>query len=377
MKPPRTAILLPSLLCLVGSWSGADVLERVLVRVGGEIVTQTEFEARQLAAVQSARIPPSGVEAFLRENNSRLLQEAIDELLILQRGQELGIRPPASYLDTVIENIKKENNIQSDEEMQRQLRQEGMTLQDLRRNIERSVIRQEVLRRELQGKAKVADADVRAEYEAVKDAEYVRLPSVHLLEIVLPAETTLEQAEDVVRRARGGEEFGTLARSLSTGSTRESGGELGRLSKGDLAPAVESVAFALEAGAVSDPLPLPEGGFRILKVMDAAPGHVVPFEDVKDQIRDRMMQKRASGQYEQYVQGLRKEAEGLIQLKVREAPLQVTLPPEAGGSTLGTGSLSAEPPAGDTEFSVTPQGQPERVAPPPPAPEPSPAPQAP
>ncbi|MCI0573996.1 MAG: peptidylprolyl isomerase, partial [Myxococcaceae bacterium] len=262
MKPPRAVILLPSLLCALGSGVGAEVLERVLVRVGGDIVTQTEFEARQLAAVQSARVPAAGVEAYLREHNSRLLQEAIDELLIVQRGQELGIRPPASYLDTVVENIKKENNIQSDEDLQRQLRQEGMTIHDLRRNIERSVIRQEVLRRELQGKAKVADAEVRADYEAAKATEHTRLPSLRLMEIVLPAEATREQAEDVVRRARGGEDFGALARASSTGPTRESGGDLGRLSKGDLAPEVESVAFALEEGGLSDPLPLPEGGYR-------------------------------------------------------------------------------------------------------------------
>ena len=78
--PPR-----PRRLVLSAS-SRAEIIERVVAKVNGDIVTQSEFEARQLAAVQAARIPPDQVETYLRENNQRILQEAVDDLLIMQRG---------------------------------------------------------------------------------------------------------------------------------------------------------------------------------------------------------------------------------------------------------------------------------------------------
>jgi peptidyl-prolyl cis-trans isomerase SurA len=379
MKPPR--VVLPSLVLLGGAFAAllhADILERVVVRVNADIVTQSEFEARQIAAVQQARIPAGQVEAYLRENNARLLQEAIDDLLLTQRAAALGIRVPASYLNQVLESIRKENNIESEAELVRQLRSENMSLADLRRNIERSAVRQEVLRSELQGKVKVTEAEARAQYEKDK-ATYVRAATVHLLEVVLPPAATRAQAEEVVRRARAGEDFGALARAESVGTTREEGGDLGNLSKGDLAPALEAVAFGLATGAVSDPVEVEGGGYRILKVQDRTEGHVVPFAEVKDQILDRLRQTRAAERYEAYLEGLRKDA--VIELKVREVPLSVEVPPETGaGPSLAAPRLGAPAAPGDDEFSVTPQAAPERVAPPPApaaAPTPSPSPQGP
>src|SRR5918996_3111788 len=136
MKRPSAALALISSLVLAAG-APAEVLERVVVRVNGDIVTQSEFQARQVAAVQAARVPEDRIEQFLRENNARILQEAIDDLLLVQRADEIGVRLSAAYIKEVVDGIKKENNIQTDEELQAQLRREGMSLDELKRNIER------------------------------------------------------------------------------------------------------------------------------------------------------------------------------------------------------------------------------------------------
>ena len=89
MKPLKRILLTLSLAPALGALARADLVERVIVRVNGDIVTQSEFEARQVAAVQQARVGAGEVERYLRENNARILQEAIDDMLILQRGAEL------------------------------------------------------------------------------------------------------------------------------------------------------------------------------------------------------------------------------------------------------------------------------------------------
>jgi hypothetical protein len=214
---------------------------------------------------------------------------------------------------------------------------------------------------------------------------------VHLQEIVLPAAGGQEAAVDLVKRARGGEDFTELARQYSRGPTKDAGGDLGKVSRGDIAPDIEKVAFALAAGGISDPLPAANGGYRILRVVEKTDGRTVPFAEVKDEIVRRMGIARIGQQREAYLAGLRKTA--MIDLRVREVPLQVTVPatslleppsedeepapagpgeaapaPSATGTPAGTPATPAAGAAGenDDEFSTTPQARPERIAPPPP-----------
>jgi parvulin-like peptidyl-prolyl isomerase len=391
-------VLLPSLVLvgglLVASGAGAEILERVIAKVNGEIITQTEFQSRQLAAAQAARIDPDKVPQFLRENNAKILQEAVDELLLVQRADEAGLRLRPEYIKEVIDNIKKENKIANDEELQAQLAREGMTLDDLKRNIEHSIVRRQILSREVEGKVAVTDAEAKADYDARKD-DFSKPATVTLQEIYVKADGGGEAlAKDLVKRARAGEDFGELAKAHSAGGTRAAGGDLGKLTKGDLNPALEKVAFGLSKGAVSDPIRSGDG-YRIFKAVDKAEASVVPFEEAKADIKQKLMQERWQKEYDAYMADLRKKA--VINLMVREAPLQLSgAATEGAGLNLGgvgeagavgpaakppaegagaAESAGAKPPADpDAEISTSGSDKPEQVAPPPPTAKPSPKP---
>jgi parvulin-like peptidyl-prolyl isomerase len=194
---------------------------------------------------------------------------------------------------------------------------------------------------------------------------------VHLQEIVLKGDDKA-QATDLVRRAREGEDFAALAQKHSSGATRGSGGDLGQVSQGDLAPEVEKVAFALPAGGISDPLRTAEA-WRILRVVERTESAVTPYEEVKADLQKRLSQARFAAHYDSYMEGLRKGA--LIDLRVREVPLTVTVP--TGSSILEAPSAqpgapapapSAAPVDPAAEFTVTPST-------PTPSPTPTPPPQ--
>jgi peptidyl-prolyl cis-trans isomerase SurA len=398
MKPPRALPILS--VVLVAAAARGEIIERVIVKVNGDVVTQSEFEARQIAAVQQARVTPEQVEKFLRDNNAHILQEAIDDLLLVQRAVDLGIKLRPEYIKEVIDGIKKENNIASDDDLQQQLKREGMTLEELKRNIERNILKRQVMQRELESKVAVTEDDVKAWYEANK-AEYTRPATVHLQQLVVRSDgQTPSLGADLVARARGGEDLTEMAKTYAAAPHKATFSDLGVLHRGDLAPAMEKIAFALAPGQVSDPIPAPEG-FRILKLVEKTEGSVVPYEDARAEIQRRLTTTRGNEQVEKYLVGLREKA--IIDLRVREVPLQLTGPAPAGTTRLdaaaaqaGAGGSAAgvEPspspaagapaPAGpptpanpDEEISTTPQAQPERVAPPSavaPAPAPSPTP---
>jgi parvulin-like peptidyl-prolyl isomerase len=398
MKPPRALPILSVI--LVAAAARGEIIERVIVKVNGDVVTQSEFEARQIAAVQQARVTPEQVEKFLRDNNAHILQEAIDDLLLVQRAVDLGIKLRPEYIKEVIDGIKKENNIASDDDLQQQLKREGMTLEELKRNIERNILKRQVMQRELESKVAVTEDDVKAWYEANK-AEYTRPATVHLQQLVVRSDgQTPSLGADLVARARGGEDLTEMAKTYAAAPHKATFSDLGVLHRGDLAPAMEKIAFALAPGQVSDPIPAPEG-FRILKLVEKTEGSVVPYEDARAEIQRRLTTTRGNEQVEKYLVGLREKA--IIDLRVREVPLQLTGPAPAGTTRLdaaaaqagaGDSAAGVEPspspaagapaPAGpptpanpDEEISTTPQAQPERVAPPSavaPAPAPSPTP---
>lgn len=379
MTPRLPLFLLASL--LFAPALRAEIIERVVAKVNSEILTLSEFEARQVAAVQAARVGPEGVERFLRENNQRILQEAIDDLLLQQRAKELGLRVRPDYLDEIIAGIKKDNGITSDEAFQDQLRREGMSLDELKRSIERSVVRRQVVTRELESKTAISESEALAEFQAHK-AEYAQPATVHLQEILVEGEDAQARAAALRERLRAGEDFAALAREASAGATARDGGDLGKVARGDLAADIEQVAFALPVGGVSEPI-RSANGYRILKVVDKTEAQPASFELARPTIVQRLTQERTAEQYKAYIEGLRKSA-GTIDVRVREVPLQVTVPtvPSLAAPAAAPGAEGAQPAEGtpgpaaaDEEIVTTPQAKPERVVPPaPPAAAPTPEP---
>lgn len=353
---------------LVGAGLGAaalvraDVIERVIARVNGEIVTLSEFEARQLAAIQAARVPDGEVEAFLRQNNAKLLEEVMDDLLLVDRATTLGLKLRPEYLDSVIDDIKKQQNITSEEEFEAQLKREGLTRESLRRNIERSIIVQQVRTREIDPKAEVSDAELRAEYERRKATDFTRKATLHLMEIVLKGDNAEQQAAEVEARLAKGEDFEAIAREVSTSPSRAAGGDLGRVEPEDLNPALSAAVAPLRPGEVSNPIPI-DGSLRILKVRDRLADEVTAFDQVKDRLREEMSRERYEKVYNDYIADLKKNA--VYQVYVREAP-----------TTIGRTRTKAAPPttASDDEITTTGSARPERVVVPSGQPTPTPTP---
>ena len=372
---PLSLLVIPSLLVLPTA-AHAEIVERVVAKVNGDIVTLSDFESRQIAAVQAAKIGPDKIEAFLRNNNARILQEAVDDLLIVQRADDLGFKDPAPYVKEAIEQIKKENNLPTDEALREQLRREGMTLDDLKRSVARSMLKRQVLHKELEPKVTITAVEVKADYDARKD-EYMRPETVHLQEILVTGDDARARAIDTVKRARGGEDFAELARALSASATRTTGGDLGTANLKELSPAIQKAAAPLKPGELSDPVATSDG-FRILKLVGRTEAGLTPLDDVKADIRRRLMESRSNKVYDEYVEGLRKNA--IVDVRVREVPLQVSRPitpstlleppvPAAEGEPKRpAGPAPADPPAptpaDEAEISTTPQAAPEPKTPP-------------
>src|SRR5215470_3710195 len=209
----------------------AEIIEQILVKVNGEIFTKSDLEQRQVAALRQKgqaldlKSDPNNValRKALDEITPQIIVDAVDEMLIVQRGKELGYRLSDEQFKSVVDNIRKENKIESDEQFQAALKSENMTMADLRRNLERSMIVQRVQQNEVMTKIGVTDDEAKAYYDAHM-SEFTTAPTITLREILVATptdpkginvgadEAALAKAQDIRRRVTtGGENFERLA----------------------------------------------------------------------------------------------------------------------------------------------------------------------
>src|SRR5512138_2956278 len=141
MTNPRPAIAI--LLAVVGLASAAglraEIIEQILVKVNGEIFTKSDLEQRQVAALRQKgqqidlKSDPDNVQLrkALDEITPQIMVDAVDEMLIVQRGKELGYKLSDEQFKSVVDNIRKENKIETEEQFQAALKAENMTMTDL------------------------------------------------------------------------------------------------------------------------------------------------------------------------------------------------------------------------------------------------------
>jgi len=164
--------------------------------------------------------------------------------------------------------------------------------------IEDQMLQRSVLQRELN--AAVTDDAVKARYDKmVKDMGESK--EVHARHILVKTE---DEAKQIIKDLKGGADFEATAKEKSTGPSGPNGGDLGFFAKGQMVPAFEKAAFALDKGQVTDDPVQTQFGWHVIKVEDKRKAEVLKFDSVKEKLRGELSQERGTA----YVSKLREAA---------------------------------------------------------------------
>jgi peptidyl-prolyl cis-trans isomerase SurA len=309
---------------------GQQIIEQILVKVNGEILTKTDLESRQIQALrdQSQALDPeklkndAELQKALREVTPAILASSIDEMLLVQRARELGLRVTDDMFKKTIEEIKKTNKIETDEQFQQALRGEGLTLEQFRRVFERSVLRNQVVRQEISSKISLTEQEAK-EYYAAHPSEFTEPPSVTLREIFIsvPAqqreggqafsvaddEKAAAAARAVRDRALKGESFEKLVEEVSEAGSKANGGLIGPILRNELAPLLQKALENLKPGEIAQPVRTPRG-YQIVKLETATAPTPAPYEEVRDLIADKVIDQKTSVEQRRLLDRLRAQA---------------------------------------------------------------------
>jgi peptidyl-prolyl cis-trans isomerase SurA len=239
-------------------------------------------------------------------------------MLVVQRGKELGYKMSDEQFKSVLENLKTQNKIESEEQLVTALKQENMTMTDLRRNLERSMIAQRVQQAEVVGRIAVTDNETRQYYDQ-HIGEFTTPSAIMLREILVsvPADSggvnvgaddaAREKAEAIRQRILGGESFEKVAAEASDSASKSNGGLIGPLNVNDLSADFRKLVEGLKVGGITNVV-RSQRGYQILKLESSTPTQILTFEQAHDQISDRVANEKRREELQKYLAKLRAQA---------------------------------------------------------------------
>ncbi len=152
----------------------------------------------------------------------------------------------------------------------------------------------------LMNEVTVTDSEVEDYYKANENM-FMNQATVTAKHILVDS---AEKAGEIKAEILNGKAFEDAAFEYSTCPSNAQGGNLGAFSKGQMVPEFEEAAFGMEVGAVSEPVQT-QFGYHLIKVEDKAEAGVKPFSEVKDMIKNRLLQERQAFKYTDYVNKLK------------------------------------------------------------------------
>jgi len=323
----KTTLLALSAVALLVVAPRAEIIEQVLVKVNGEIFTKTDLEQRQVQALRQRgqqidlKADPSNqqLRKALDEITPQIMVDVVNEMLVVQRGRELGYALSNEQFTGIVDNIKKENKIETEEQFQAALKAEGMSMSDLRRQLERSMIRQRVEQNEVLSKIGISETEAKSYYDTHMN-EFTTPPSVTLREILVAVQSdnrgvnvgAEESAKTRIEELRaqvttGKQPFEKLASESSESPSKANAGLIGPLSVLDLSPELRKLIETMKIGDVSQPIRTSRG-FQLFKLESRSETHTLPFDQAKDQIGERVFTDKRKGEYLKYLEKLRVQA---------------------------------------------------------------------
>src|SRR5215475_5679487 len=322
----RTVVLAALLLVSIGSIARSEIIEQVLVKVNGEIFTKTDLETRQVQEIRqrgkqidlSTAKGNEELRKAIEEVTPAILVNVVDEMLIVQRGKELGYKVSDEQYKQILDNLKAQNKIDTDEQLVAALKQENMTMADLRRNLERTVIAQRVQQAEVFGRVAVTDEEAHKYYDAHM-SEFTTPSSIMLREIlvnvqsdarganVAAEEAAKTKADDLRKRIAGGEQFEKVAAEASDSASKANGGLIGPLNVNDLSPDFRKIIDGLKPGDMTEVIRT-QRGYKILRLESITPTNVLEFDKAREQIGDRVFTDKRREEFQKYMVKLRGQA---------------------------------------------------------------------
>jgi len=302
-----------------GGGSSESVPANSVAVVGDDTITKAQFNdlldgAKRTYKARKTPFPKAGTTQY-KSLQDQALQYLVQQSELEQKGKELDVAVTDKDIDARLKQIKTQYFGGSEKRYQAQLKQQGLTEQQIRQDLQAQLL-SEKLYNEVTKDVKVSDADVKSYYNGHKST-YEQKASRDVRHILV---NTKKQADDLEQQLKGGGNFAALAKKFSKDpGSAANGGKL-TVSKGQTVPPFDKAAFALKTNEISDPVHTTYGWHIIQALSAVKAAKTTPLKDVQDQIRSQLLQTKKTDAMTKWVDDTKKQFAKKISYQTGYAP---------------------------------------------------------
>lgn len=296
----------------------AETLNKTLAVVNGEPILQSEYDKLANPIFENYKniveeVDKTGKKVDLKKE---ILQQMINDRLVLQQAKKNKITVTKKEIEDGVKEIK--SRFKKEEEFKKELLTQGITIKEFEDRIKDQIMMIKLIDREIKSKVAIpTDQEIEKFYNENKEkmVEPERVRVKHILITVDEKDPkksdakTLVKIKEVEKKLKAGGDFNELAKEYSddTGS-KERGGDLGYIMKGDTVPEFEKIAFSLDIGKLSEIFKT-KFGYHILIVTEKKIAVKKTLEEVREYLKSFLYQQNMEEEYTKWIKSVREKAD--------------------------------------------------------------------
>ena len=281
--------------------ASAEVIDRIVALVNDNVITLSELQELTLPLEMRLQSVPDPLKRaqLLREQTQLALEQLIGQRLILQVAQEQGVTVQDQQVEAHLQTIMRQQGW-SEADFKQYLEAQGITRDAVKAQSRDFLLQQMVTQRNLANKLSVSEIELKDAYRSFLSEAKARtqVEGAHLFLKVSPGSTSAreasikQRAQELLIRARRGEDFADLVREFGEGSSASQGGDLGVITRGGGLPReLEDAFLRMKEGELNGPVRSPFG-YHILRATRVIAAPSPTLDEVKPKLEMRLRQQK-------------------------------------------------------------------------------------
>jgi parvulin-like peptidyl-prolyl isomerase len=290
--------------------AAAETVEEIYAVVNDEMIAGSElkkFEVDMLRSLQS-QLEGEKLDRATQELKKDLLNKFIEQKLLLSKIKEKNYNVD-SDVETIIQEIKKQNNFTSDEDLKKALRTEGIELAAWKEQWKERRKQERLVWEEVGSKIKVDNPQIMEYYR--KNPEQFTTPAEITLNCVFLKKNAgdqkpQEKMDQVMAELKPGS-FEAVAKKYSELPDAQNSIALGKFKKGELDSILETEALKLKKDEYSGWLETASGWY-VIQLADFSAARLQEVKDVREEIIQKLREAEQLVKLKDYIEQLKKDS---------------------------------------------------------------------
>jgi foldase protein PrsA len=314
--------------CGGGGGSKAVPADSVAV-VGDQSIAKSEFDdliayAKKSYDAQKRPFPKVGTPEYVQLRD-QAMTFLINRTQFEVKADELNIDVSDDAVDKRIDQYIKERHQGDKKKFDAELKSQGLSPEQARDIIRANLI-QEAIFKKVTTAAKVSDTEIKTYYDKNK-AQY-GTPETRVVRHVLVKQKTL--ADRLYNQLKAGGDWKAIAKKHSQDPASKNAGGRMTATKGQLVPEFEQTAFTIGNNGISKPVKTQYGWHIIQALGTVKKSKATPYDQVKEAIRQQLLQEKRNKDMEKWVATMRKDLNDETTYQVGYKPKAAAAPPATG-----------------------------------------------